>query len=351
VRKESSGYALAAYAESGELLDLLVGSEGTLAVFIGLEVALAPRPGATASVLAAFATLELAVAGAASARDAGASACELLDRTFLDVVRSGSRSPALPERTEAVLLIETEGPDADAAGDAARELSRRLTELGADEVTLALDQEAVRRIWELRHAASPILSRLDPALKSMQFIEDGAVPPQRLPEYVRGVRSVLESRGVRGVIFGHAGDAHIHVNPLVDLRRPDWREVVRGALDDVTALTSRLGGTMAGEHGDGRLRAPLIDRAWGYQVAQLFALVKEAFDPHAILNPGVKIPLPGQEPIGDVKYDPSLPPLPTAARRALDRVERDRAYSRFRLDLLTETEDDRGEGTHGVIVE
>ena len=190
-------------------------------------------------------------------------------------------------------------------------------------------------MWELRHAASPILSRLDPSLKSMQFIEDGCVPPDRLPEYVRGVRAALDRHETRGVIFGHAGDANVHVNPLVDVRRPDWRERVAALLDEVAELTASLGGTLAGEHGDGRLRTPLLDRVWPAASRHAFAAVKHCFDPAGILNPGVKVSLPGQRALGEIKYDPSLSPLPPAARRALDVVERERAYARFRLEMLS----------------
>ncbi|HEX6536008.1 MAG TPA: FAD-linked oxidase C-terminal domain-containing protein [Gemmatimonadaceae bacterium] len=334
VRKDSSGYALAEYARSGELVDLLVGSEGTLALFVGVEVALDPVPGATSSLLAEFSSLERAVDAATRARVAGASACELLDRTFLDVAAQGSAGPAVDPGAEAALLVEVEGADAVAAAEVARALAATFDRAGATRVRLALDPDAERELWELRHAASPILARLDPALKSMQFIEDGAVPPDRLPDYVRGVRRALEARGIRGVIFGHAGDAHVHVNPLVDVRLPDWRERVRGVLDDVTALVARLGGTLAGEHGDGRLRTPLLDRVWPESALRLFRLVKGAFDPRGILNPGVKVPLPEQRPIDEIKYDPSLPPLPAAARGALDAVERDRAYAMLRLSLL-----------------
>ena len=172
----------------------------------------------------------------------------------------------------------------------------------------------------------------------MQFIEDGAVPVERLGEYVLGVRAALDRWGVRGVIFGHAGDAHVHVNPLVDVSRPDWRQQVEGLLEDVVALTARLGGTLAGEHGDGRLRTPLIDRIWPPAARELFGLIKRAFDPAAILNPGVKVPLPGQRALEAIKYDPLLPDLLERARLALERVEHGRLYARSRLELIAEAE-------------
>ncbi len=139
---------------------------------------------------------------------------------------------------------------------------------------------------------------------------------------------------------------HVHVNPLIDVRRADWRSRVAALLDDVTALVASLGGTLAGEHGDGRLRTPLMPRVWQADALALFAATKRAFDPDGVLNPGVKVALPAQQPIGDVKYDPALAPLPVAARRALDRVAERREYARFRLDTLDAQQGigDRGSG-------
>ena len=341
VAKDSSGYALSQYRHSGKLVDLLVGSEGTLAIIVGIQLALAPTAHSTSSVLGAFASLDTAVAAAVDARKAGAVACELLDRTFLDVASLGdaASSPVtalsgIPDGTEAVLLAEVEGANPSEAESGALALATAFRERNATAVRVALGDIEQHELWELRHAASPILSRLDPSLKSMQFIEDGAVPPERLADYVRGVRAALDERGIRGVIFGHAGDAHIHVNPLVDVSSPDWKDKVISLLGAIVRLTAELGGTLSGEHGDGRLRTPLLDQVWSDDAIELFGLVKRTFDPAGILNPGVKVALPGQKPIGDVKYDPALAPLPAAVRDALDRMTDARAYSTLRLSLL-----------------
>ena len=336
VRKESSGYGLADFAASGNLVDLLAGSEGTLALIVGLELRLAPLLPVTASILGAFDTLEAAVLAAGSAREAGACACELLDRTFLDVARRGGAPVPVPEHAEAVLLAEVESESSDRSKQLLSALEGVFRAAGATTVTLALDAATEHAMWELRHAASPILSRLDPSLKSMQFIEDGCVPPDRLAEYVRGVRAALDAQDIRGVIFGHAGDAHVHVNPLVDVRQPDWRDRVNALLHEVTALTARLGGTLSGEHGDGRLRAPLLHEVWPPASLARFAAVKRAFDPQMLFNPGTKVACQGARAVERVKYDPALAPLPAAARNALAAVERDRAYARPRLELLAE---------------
>ena len=337
VRKESSGYAIHDYAEKADLVDLLVGSEGTLAIIVSVQLKLSPLPAATSSLLGTFSSLEEATVAATKAVESGASACELLDRTFLAYAasaRSGDEKfKKQMEGTAAILLAEVEADNADAAAEGVKRLAKAFKDSGAREVDVALTPEAEHDLWELRHAASPILSELEHNT-SMQFIEDGAVPLSKLPDYIQGVRNALAKREVSGVIFGHAGDAHVHVNPLIDVRRPDWRKTVSDLLDDVVGLTARLGGTLTGEHGDGRIRTPLLKRVWHKDAISAFALIKSAFDPSNIFNAGVKVPLPQQKAITDIKYDPSLPPLPEKARAALDDLVKARAYDRFRLSLI-----------------
>lgn len=332
--KNSSGYAIDVYAQTQELVDLLVGSEGTLALFTAVEVAVIPGAGATASMFATFRSLEQAVEAAVLAREAGAAACELLDRTFLDLAaRAGHPLPG-PPAAEAALLLDVEASTEGAAAKQAQALRTAFARLGASESIVAVGADREAELWEFRHAASPAIAKLDPALRSMQFIEDAAVPPHALAAYVRGLRDILARHDTPVVIFGHAGDAHVHVNPLVDTDRPGWRDRVAAILAEVTALVASLGGTLAGEHGDGRLRTPLLDRVVPAGRLDLFARIKQSFDPDGILNPGVKVPLPGQQPLGSIKYDPALQAHPAIAAAALSIVERERAYGRHRLELL-----------------
>lgn len=335
ILKDSSGYAVSAWLESLDPIDLLVGSEGTLAMFTSVELALAPAVAGSAVLLLAYADLEIAVAAAIECRALGAAACELLDQTFLGVAASAGTPLPVPSDSEAVLVVEVEGENQPAATAGANELLARLRRaLPPDAAIIATDRAREQELWSLRHAASPALARMDPSLRSMQFIEDAAVPPERLAEYVREIRLILAREQVRGVIFGHAGDAHVHVNPLIDVRQPDWRERLERILIDVTHLVARLGGTLSGEHGDGRLRTPLLDRVWSGEALECFTAIKQAFDPTNLFNPGVKVPLAGQQAVDLVKYDPALAPHPDAAARVLATVDRERAYARFRLDLL-----------------
>lgn len=334
VRKESSGYGVAAaLGPGGHLVDLLVGSEGTLALFTAVDLALIPTAGGTATVLASFASLEAASACAVAIGAAGATACELLDRTFLDVAARGG-STGVSGDAEAVLLCEVEGEGPGAVGSLLDQLLYICDEHGAMETRKASDPDTEHQLWTLRHAASPILASLAPRLRSMQFIEDGCVPPAAFPDYVRGVRASLRRFEMPGVIFGHAGDAHAHVNPLVDTSAVGWRDRVHGVLQEVCGLTAKLGGTLAGEHGDGRLRAPLLDQVWGLEARAAFAHVKEAGDPSGVLNPGCKVASPGAEPFTMLRHDPEAPALPAAAQALLAEVERTRDWGRYRLAEL-----------------
>ena len=333
VRKESSGYGIAAaLAPGGHLVDLLVGSEGTLALFTEVELALIPVAGATATVLATFGSLEAATACALQAADLGATACELLDRTFLSVAARGGPT-GVPADADAVLIAEVEGAHAESCAGLLDQLTASWRKSDAMEIYTALNRDAEHRLWALRHAASPILSQLAPRLRSMQFIEDGCVPPERFPAYVRGVRDILAGADTMGVIFGHAGDAHAHVNPLVDTQAPGWRDRVHGILHEVCDLTARLGGTLAGEHGDGRLRAPLLDRVWGLEARGAFAHVKDAADPSGVLNPGCKVAVDGAVPFDALRHDPEAPPLPPEVAATLGEIERTRDWARYRLSL------------------
>jgi FAD/FMN-containing dehydrogenase len=303
VRKNSSGYALREYLRSGDAVDLFVGSEGTLGMVTGATVRLAPVPTARGLALLEFTALEAAGAAVQRILALEPVTCEMIDRTFIDLVRDSGEDPGYPLRPglEAILFVEMEG-------DSAAEVAGKLDALAkamegvADRVSLASDPHKQERFWHVRHAASPLIARMAGARVSMQFIEDGVVPVDRLADYILLLRGVLARHGLPAVIFGHAGDGNLHVNPLVDVAKPGWRAEAEAIVYEVAEGVARLGGTMAGEHGDGRLRAPLLETIWGSEIVAAFRAVKDAFDPLGILNPGVILPLPGQRPLDAIKY-------------------------------------------------
>ena len=123
------------------------------------------------------------------------------------------------------------------------------------------------------------------------------VPVAAVPDYLRGVSDILEQAGTEAVVFGHAGDGNIHVNPLMDVQALDGRDRVRTILEETVALVAGLGGALSGEHGDGRVRAPFVDRIWSPRLVSAFREVKARLDPCGLMNPGVILPLPGQDPL------------------------------------------------------
>lgn len=334
-RKNTAGYALDQWLATTDDLDLIIGAEGTLGLVTTIRWRLDPVPGARSGVrvvLASLADLEEAVR-ALVAFDP--SAVELLDRTFLDLVRQHpagvDRGLGLPEAAEAVLLVEFERHDAVAARGAAGDAVRALRQVALD-VETALTEEQERRLWTLRHAASPILAGLPPDRRSLQVIEDGCVPLDRLGEYVVAVRNAARRQELTVVIFGHAGDGNVHVNVLPELARADWPARIQQLFEEVSDAAIRLGGTVSGEHGDGRLRAPLLERLYGPEIMTLFRGVKGAFDPPGIFNPGVKLPA-WDSPLQRLKVGSGAAPIPDDIAQALREIERTGGYARSRMDI------------------
>lgn len=330
-RKNSCGYALDAWLASGDLLDLLIGAEGTLGIVTTAEWRLDRQPRTSSALRISLPSLELLGAAVQALLVHGPSAVELLDRTFLDLIASHGASTDAVRGAEAVLLVELEGDDAAALAALTRDVERSMKPF-ALKVEAALAEADVQRLWAIRHAASPILARLPEQRRSLQVIEDGCVPIARLGEYVRAVRRAAAARGIDIVLFGHAGDGHLHCNLLPEVARLGWEAEVASLLDEVTAVVAALGGTPSGEHGDGRLRAPLLERIYGAEIVALFHRVKTAFDPHGILNPGIK--LGGAPSIARLKVGAGAVPLPPEIAAGLRTIEREGGYARPRLELL-----------------
>ena len=270
--KNSSGLALDAYLESGDLLDLVVGAEGTLGFVTDVDWRLDPIPAVRAGMRILLRDYETIAELVGRLVELAPSALELLDRTFLDLVAPRGGDHALAPRgvgIEAVLLIELEAQ----APEELRSLAHTAIAIArplAFEVDAALSPQGAERLWRLRHAASPILAGLPPDRRSLQVIEDGCVPVPRLAEYVAAVRRAAAARDLAVVIFGHAGDGNVHVNLLPEIARAGWEEQVADLLEEITDTVIRLGGVPSGEHGDGRLRAVHPFEKPGPEIVGLF---------------------------------------------------------------------------------
>jgi FAD/FMN-containing dehydrogenase len=328
--KNSSGYALDAFAASGDELDLLIGAEGTLGLVTAVEWRLDPIPPAVAGAALALPGLDALGEAAAYLATLDPSAVELLDRTLLDFVAAGGGE--VPPGAECLLLVEFERPSVSAArgvvGDAVRGLKHLIIQADT-----ALDRAGLERIWGIRRLASPALARLPEMRRSLQVIEDGCVPLARLSDYVAGLRAAAARHEMPVAIFGHAGDGHVHVNALPDLTRPGWRDALQTLYDEVQDLLVGLGGTPSGEHGDGRLRAGTLERFFGPELMRRFRELKAAYDPQSIFNPGVILPAADWAPLTDLKVGPDAAPIPADIAARLRDLERNGGWGTLKLDL------------------
>jgi FAD/FMN-containing dehydrogenase/Fe-S oxidoreductase len=319
-RRNSSGYALREML--GETIDLgkvLIGSEGTLGLVLDATLRLTPLPKAKATALVLFDDLEKAGAGVVEILRLAPAAVELLDRTFVEVVRAADPGLAstLPSGTEAILIVELDGDDAGEVGDRLERLQQSLAGRLrlATEVRRSTRPEETAKIWAIRKAASPILSRREGLQRNTRFIEDAAVHPEKMAEFVSRLRSLLRRHELQAAIFGHAGDCNLHCNPLMNQKDPRDLRRMEAVAEEHVDLVIGLGGSLSGEHGDGRLRTPYLKRAYG-PLTDVFAEVKRLFDPDGLFNPGIIVHDGSYGLTDDLRYGARYQRTPTAT--ALD---------------------------------
>jgi FAD/FMN-containing dehydrogenase len=327
-RKNTAGYALDHFLDTGQLLDLFIGSEGTLGIMTEIDLMLDPRPASVASILVALPTLDALQPAVEAVRAFDPAAIEFLDGSYLRIAEYDAFAI---EQWAGALLIDFEG-ESEQVGAAAQDAA---VSLGAFDPTtrVAITPDERERLWALRHAASPVLSRLPETRRSLQIIEDGCVPPAHLGTYITAVHDIAEDLRVPIVAFGHAGDGHLHVNALADTTDPRCATTLRELLDQVTRLVIDLGGTPSGEHGDGRLRTDGVADLYGPEILHLFRRTKAAFDPAGILNPGVILAETGGSPLADLKVGNEAAVIPEDVAGALRAVERAGNWGLSRLEL------------------
>ena len=313
LKRNVSGYNLDRLVEeasdgSVNLARLLAGSEGTFAVVTEATVSLEPVPETKSVALLGYPDLVTAMEDVSPILEHGPSAVEVMDDVLLDLARETSEFGPLvretvPEGTDAVLLVEfyaasdDEGREkvagllADRAPDVPTE-AEPVDAVGTGDpvrttfAAEAHDDDERARFWKLRKSGNPILLSRTSDAKHISFIEDTAVPPENLPEYVQGFQEVLEANGTYASFYAHAGPGCLHVRPLVNTKTLDGVEQMESIADGVTDLVAKHGGSVSGEHGDGRARTQWNRKLYGDDVFELFRDLKRAFDPQGILNPG-----------------------------------------------------------------
>jgi glycolate oxidase len=269
-----------------DLTQLLVGSEGTLAVIVEATLKLIPLPRSVATMLAFFPDEDAAALAVQKIFGAGLlpRACELLDGPTMRAVTRFAPFK-FPENIGGALIVEHDGHGEGVFEELARS-GEMCTEAGAQEVIAAQDESQRRKIWETRRQISVALSNIRP----FKISEDVAVPRGQLVEMIRRVREIGRKHDLPTACYGHAGDGNLHVNLLFG--SAEEREKGHKAVEEVLDAAIALGGTITGEHGVGLAKRAFLAREQGREVIELQRRVKRAFDPDDLLNPGKILPAP-----------------------------------------------------------
>jgi FAD/FMN-containing dehydrogenase len=167
--------------------------------------------------------------------------------------------------------------------------ANKILEGYAAHVHIETDSLKQEELWKVRHASAAVVAHGDGGMKALPIIEDGIVPPERFREYLDGVYQLFARHHLQAAVWGHAGDANLHMQPFLDLSQVGDRQKIFRLLDEYYNLVISLGGSTSGEHGDGRIRGPYLQKLYGEEVYNVFAKVKQIFDPYGLLNPGVKM--------------------------------------------------------------
>ena len=301
VLRRVGGYNLDEFVDPHKpfnLAKLMVGSEGTLGVMLEAKLNLVPLPAHKSVLAIQFATLLEALGATPVILRHKPSAVEVMDKFILDYTRQSAQLQALREsfiegQPGALLCVEFYGDRADDLPPRMQAVERDLREQGLGyRFHYALDLPGQARIWSLREAALGLSMAMKDDNKSLSFVEDTAVAPERLRDYIDRFMQLIERHDTRAGVYAHASVGCLHVRPVVNMKTEAGVRKFEALANDVADLVLEFGGALSGEHGDGYVRSPFMEKMFGPVLYDAFRTVKRTFDPHGIFNPGKIVDAP-----------------------------------------------------------
>jgi glycolate oxidase subunit GlcD len=279
--------SLAREKGSVDVTALLIGSEGTLGIITRIALRLIDPPPANGTISIAFPSREFAGNAVSEIMAAGVlpAVCELMDKAVLEAI-TGYTGTVLPEGTEAMILVEVDGTPEEVQSGLAivEEFSHNRQAL---EILSTTDPAETEKLWNLRRSISPSLARLAKG----KINEDVSVPRSRLPDLLKQVETIAKKYNLIIPCFGHAGDGNIHVNVMYNPEDTLERERASRAVEEVFKEVVSLEGTISGEHGIGIVKRDYMRLQMGSHELETMRMIKHAFDPQGLFNPGKVIPV------------------------------------------------------------
>ena len=302
LRRRSCGYAIdeciaPLIAQQGSLPDLaalITGSEGTLCFITAIKLSLDPVPSPKKMVLCAHCN---SLAGSYLANLAALRhhpvAVELMDGKILELCRNNPTQRHnrffIQGEPAALIIAEFNGDDMDSSADA---LEKELLDQGLAYHCSRVYGDDISRVWALRKAGLGVLTGVKGDDKPIGVVEDTAVAPERLPQYLEEFQQMMERLDLSCVYYGHIGTGELHLRPILNIKKQHDRERFRQVAEETALLVKKHQGTLSGEHGDGRLRGEFIPILYGNEVYQMMRQLKQCWDPDGVFNMGKIVDTP-----------------------------------------------------------
>jgi FAD/FMN-containing dehydrogenase/Fe-S oxidoreductase len=295
ILRRVGGYNLDAFTPSEapfNLARLIVGSEGTLGIIVEARLNLVPLPTATAVLTVEYDDLLDALGETPAILTHHPSAVEVMDRSILDHARE---NPALEEMRRAIihtdcgalLCVELHGDDAAELPPRLERLEHEIRARGVARHTVRATAPADQaRIWKLRESSLGLSMAMKGDGKSISFVEDTAVAPEKLRDYIARFLEIIRRHGTTAGVYAHASVGCLHVRPVVNMKTSDGVRQFETIASEVADLVLEFGGALSGEHGDGLVRGPFMMRMFGPALYEAFRTIKQTFDPNGLFNPG-----------------------------------------------------------------
>ncbi len=273
------------YASGYNLTQLMIGSEGTLAIITKIVVKLIPKPTQDALLLASFGSNESACAAVSAIFRAGIvpSALEFMERKGVEwVIEHDDINFELKQGIEAFLLVEVDGTDQQVIFTECEKINAVLEQFDCKDVLFADSSSQKEELWRMRRTMAVSVKS-----NSVYKEEDTVVPRAALPQLIGGIKQIGRKYGFESVCYGHAGDGNLHVNIIKGaMSDDDWHNKLKEGIREIFELTVSLGGTLSGEHGIGLVQKAFMPIKYSPVHFQLWRGIKNVFDKNGILNPG-----------------------------------------------------------------